>query len=187
MIYSHSYLLVSSCINAAYPPPSLPLHCPTTQINTRLKSHRLSTVAHYHHVSLVNRHRVLSSLEMPHVHRLLSSVRYDSIYIVDTETSTPARLKISPLRRALSNPLQLTGTMEVCLHCKDRYHSRIIPTWYRYILHPTHRSSAFTLSCIGPRRRNYSGRVCLTWPMHVHSSSRLPSVTSSSSLSISAM
>jgi len=84
-----------------------------TDINTRLKSHRLSTVAHYHHVSLVNRHRVLSSLEMPHVHRLLSSVRYDSIYIVDTETSTPARLKISPLRRALSNPLQLTGTMEV--------------------------------------------------------------------------
>jgi len=49
---------------------------------------------------------------------LLSSVRYDSIYIVDTETSTPARSKISPLHRALSNPLQLTGTMEVCLHCK---------------------------------------------------------------------
>ena len=95
MIYSHSYLLVSSCINAAvsssFFASSLSDH---TDINTRLKSHRLSTVAHYHHVSLVNRHRVLSSLEMPRVHRLLSSVRYDSIYIVDTETSTPARSKI---------------------------------------------------------------------------------------------
>ena len=79
--------LVLCCCSSSFFASSLSDH---TDINTRLKSHRLSTVAHYHHVSLVNRHRVLSSLEMSRVHRSLSSVRY-TIDIVDTETTTVLR------------------------------------------------------------------------------------------------
>ena len=102
MIYSHSNLLVFSlvcCCSSSFFASSLSDH---TDINTRLKSHRLSTVAHYHQVSLVNRHRVLSSLEMSRVHRSLSSVRY-TIDIVDTETTTPARSKIYLLFEFLSH------------------------------------------------------------------------------------
>ena len=102
-IYSHSYdiffSLVCCCILSSFFASSLSDH---TDINTRLKSHRLSTVAHYHQVSLVNRHRVLSSLEMSRVHRSLSSVRY-TIDIVDTETTTPARSKIYILFEFLSH------------------------------------------------------------------------------------